>query len=141
LPELLQRPQLLIARDSGGATLASGHRWGNGLEDDMRRALVGDLGALLGGDRVVASPRGAAVGASLRLEVDVRRCLGRPGGTLAFDAAWMITRTTGGPAVAMRRTALELPVQGPGLEGLVAAHDEALRILAREVVQILEAVP
>jgi uncharacterized lipoprotein YmbA len=135
LPEVLQRPQLVTALGPNSVELAPGHRWGNGLDQDLQRALVEDLSALLGSDRVVPYPYGPRVKAAYRVEVAVQRCEGRPGGALTFQATWMLTRGKAEEAVVFRKTALTLPVPGADVESLVAAHDQAVAALAREIAQ------
>jgi hypothetical protein len=45
LPDLLRRPQMVLAEGGGDALgLSETHRWGNPLEQDMQRVLVADLG-------------------------------------------------------------------------------------------------
>ncbi len=135
LPDSLQRPQLVVASGAGAAELSENHRWGNGLDKDLQRILVENLGALLGSEAVVAYPYGDRVKAPWRLEVDVQRLEGRPGGVLALRATWMLVPAAGGPARLLRRTALDEPVSGPGLEALVAAHDRILDRLSREIAE------
>ncbi len=141
LPEVLQRPQLVTSLGPHSLELASGHRWGNALENDMQRVLVENLSLLLGSDRVVASPNGSRVAAAYRVEVDVSRCEGRPGGTLRFQATWMITGTKEEAALVLRRTTLEEPVQGQDADALVRAHSLALAALSREITSALKALP
>ena len=99
LPDLLQRPQLVMALGPGTAELSGTHRWGNPLEQDMQRVLVDNLALLLGSDAVVASPLGDRVAADYRVEVDVRGCAAWPAGGLTLDAAWMVTRPGAARAV------------------------------------------
>lgn len=133
LSEALQRSHLVIARSEGTLEISEAHRWGNGLGPDVQRVLVENLGALLGGDAVVAHPFGERVKAGWRLEVDVQRLDGRPGGVLSLRATWMLTPAAGGAALLRRRSMLEEPVPDSGPEALVAAHDRVLDRLSREI--------
>lgn len=135
LPDSLQRPQLVVAAGAGSAELSEAHRWGNGLDKDVQRVLVENLGALLGSDAVVAYPYGDRVKAAWRLEVDVQRLEGRPGALLGLRATWMLVPAAGGPARLLRRSVLDEPVSGPGLEALVAAHDRILDRFSREIAE------
>lgn len=137
IPDVLQRPQIVATLAPGGLELTPGHRWGNSLEKDMQRVLVADLSALLRSDRVVAAPNGSRVKASYRVQVDVQRCEGRPGGTLTFQATWMITRPQETRALFLRTTSLEVPVGGKDAYALVAAHDQALAGLGKEIAACL----
>ena len=132
LPELLRRPQLVEARGPGRLGLLEDHRWGNPLDQDMRRVLVADLALLLRSEAVVPSPYGDRVGAAYRVEVTVESCQAQPGAGLALRASWMLTRPGVERAVAWRRSEFRVPL-GPGPDALAAAHSAALAELAREL--------
>ena len=135
LPEALQRPQLVTALGPGTLELSDTHRWGNGLDKDMQRVLVENLSALLGNESVVAFPYGGRVKAGLRLEVDVLRCDGRPGGILSLRATWMVTRLEGGPALLRKQITLDEPVAGQDLEALATAHSRIMEKLSRDIAE------
>jgi uncharacterized lipoprotein YmbA len=137
LPEVLQRPQLVTALGPNTVELAPGHRWANGLDQELQRVLVDELSALLGSGKVVAYPYGPRVNAAYRVEVAVQRCEGRPGGTLTFQATWMLTRGKAVEALVLRKTALTMPVPGADVASLVTAHEQAVTALAREIAQAL----
>ena len=132
LPELLRRPQLVEARGPGRLGLLEDHRWGNPLDQDMRRVLVADLALLLRSEAVVPSPYGDRVGAAYRVEVTVESCQAQPGAGLALRASWMLTRPGVERAVAWRRSEFRVPL-GPGPDALAAAHSAVLAALAREL--------
>ena len=133
LPEALQRTQLVTEAAPGVLSISERHRWANGLEKDVQRVLAENLSALLGNDAVVAFPDGERVKAAWRLELDVQRLDGRPGGVLALRATWMLVPARGGVAALRRRVSLDEPVGGSGLEALAAAHDRVLDRLSREI--------
>jgi hypothetical protein len=129
LPELLQRPQLVLATGPGTYQLAEGHRWANGLDRELQRALGTALSSALGAE-VVAFPDGPKVQAARRLEVEILHCEAAPGNTLAFHATW----TLSGAGTPLRRTTrLDEPVAGKTPEALVAAHERVLAALAKEI--------
>ena len=141
IPGALQRPQLVTTLGPGAVGFASGHRWGDLLENEIQRVLVEDLARLLATGRVVAAPYGPRVDAAYRVEVDILRCDGRPGGTLAFTATWMLTRPREDRAQALGRTTLEEPVRGEDPEALVAAHDRVLAALCGEIAAKVRSLP
>ena len=140
LPDLLMRPQMVVARASGALELSEAHRWGNPLDQDMRRVLVDDLGRLLGSDAVVASPLGPRVAAAYRLEVEVGVCEAS-GTALRLEAVWMLTRPGSAQAVLVRRSALRETLPDPGPESLAAAHSRVLAALGREIALELVKLP
>ncbi|MFN8010517.1 MAG: PqiC family protein [Holophagaceae bacterium] len=133
LPEALQRTQLVTEAGAGALAISERHRWANGLDRDVQRVLAENLAALLGSEAVVPFPDGERVKAAWRLELDVQRLDGRPGGTLMLRATWMLVPAKGGAAAVRRRVSLDEPVGGPGLESLAAAHDRILDRLSREI--------
>lgn len=139
LPEILQRPQLVMEVGPGALSLLETHRWGNGLDKDIQRVLVENLIRLTGTDTVVAYPYGERVKAAYRLELDVHRLEGKPGGTLTLEATWIVARPQGGQATILRRTTLHRPIQGQDAEALVAAHNLILGDLSREIAAELTA--
>ena len=92
-----------------------------------------NLTLLTGSRAVVAFPYGERAKATHRLEVDVHRLDGKPGGTLTLQVTWMVSRPQGGPALLLRRTTLQRSIQGPDAEALVAAHDLILGDLSHEI--------
>jgi hypothetical protein len=139
LPEMLQRPQLVVAQGPGTLGLSETHRWGNPLDQDIQRVLVENLALRLGGDAVVASPYGERVAARYRLELEVLSCDPGDGGGLALKALWMVTPSAGGPALVVRRTDLREPLAGPDPEALVAAHNRILGALSETIASALKA--
>jgi uncharacterized lipoprotein YmbA len=137
LPETLQRPQVVMEVGPGTLSLLETHRWGNGLGKDIQRVLVENISQLTGSDTVVAYPYGERVNATHRLEVDVQRLDGKPGGTLTLQATWMVARPQGGQALLLHKTTLQRPVQGQDAEALVAAHSLILGDLSREIAAAL----
>jgi hypothetical protein len=131
LPELLQRPQLVVAEGSAQG-LSAAHRWGSPLDQDMQRVLAQDLGLLLGSDAVVASPYGERVTAVYRVELDVLSCTAQPG-ALTLEAMWMVTRPGAPQAILLRRTVLREALPDPGPDTLAAAYSRILATLGREI--------
>jgi len=136
VPDLLQRPQMVLSQGPGAVQLSETHRWANPLDQDMQRVLVQNLSLLLGSDAVVASPLGRLAGAAYRVQVEVRACAAQPGG-LTLDAVWMVTRPGAAQALLLRRTRLTEALPGPGPDALAEAHSRLLAALSREIAEAL----
>lgn len=133
LPEALRRPQLLLETTPGNLRVLRSHRWAGGLDKDIQGVLVENLSRLSGSGSIVVFPYGERVRARYRLEVEVHYLAGKPGGTLALRATWMLCPPQGGQALLVRRSELERPVAGSDPEALVAAHDAIIADLSREI--------
>ncbi|MGA2080012.1 MAG: PqiC family protein [Holophaga sp.] len=138
LPEVLLRPQMVVARGSA-LELSETQRWGNPLDRDMQRVLAQNLALLLGSDAVVPSPYGERVAAAFRVDVDVQRWDARDGGELVLEAVWMVSPAAGGKALLVRHTSLREPVPGADADALAAAHSRVLGALSREIAEGLRA--
>lgn len=140
LPELLQRPQMLVPEGASGLALVEDRRWGNPLDKDLQRVLARNLGLLLGSDAVAASPGGERIGANYRVQVEVQRWDARGGQGLVLEATWMITGMGGGPALAYQRTRLVETLAGTAPESLAAAYSAQAGKLSQEIVDGLRKV-
>lgn len=133
LPDALKRPQLFEETTPGTLKLVESHRWANGLDRDLQRVMVDNLSRLLGSETVVAFPYGDRVQADYRLEIDVHRLVGSPGGQLSLQATWMLCPANKGPALLVKKATLEKPVAGATPQALVEAHGQALADLSRMI--------
>jgi uncharacterized lipoprotein YmbA len=139
LPELLHRSQLVVRTSADSLSLLDSHRWGNALDQDLQQVLGEDLGALLGGGSVVRYPHGEGARAKYRLNLEVHRLDGQPGGSLQFRGTWSLARREDGQVVLRRDFAIQEPVAGREVEGLVAAHNRAVAVLAQALAADLKA--
>lgn len=71
LPELLDRPELLLPQGQAGVQALGSHRWAEPLRDAVPRLLHQDLAVLLGQARVWAAPVPAGVAITRQLRVEV----------------------------------------------------------------------
>lgn len=140
VPEALQRPQLVLVTGPGTYEVSEVHHWANGLEGDLQRVLVENLGRLLGSGNVVAAPGGSTVKAALRLDLEVLQCEGRPGGSLILRASWCVLGP-GKQPLARQVASFEVPVPGKDIPALVRAHSTAMGLLARDIVKGLATLP
>jgi uncharacterized protein len=132
LPRYLDRPQLLIRHDPARVAPAGGHRWAGPLDEEFGRTLATNLGRTLGSRRVSAYPVQPPYEVDYRIRVDVERFDGRPGGSLALSARWVILPAAGGQVLAVGHSSIELPA-GQGFASFVGAHATALAELAAQI--------
>jgi len=133
LPELLLRPQLVLAQGSDRMSLSETHHWGNGLDRDIQRVLIQNLSALLGNDAIVVYPEGPRVKAAYQLDLDVQRLEGQLGGPLVLEATWTLMKPGQPQAILHKRTRILEAVSGQDMDALIAAHNRAIQALSREI--------
>jgi uncharacterized protein len=141
LPELLQRSQIVYLKAPGTYGLSDTHRWGNTLEKDMQQVLAENLSVLLHDDAVVLYPQGERFQTFFRVALEVLQCDGEPGGMLRFRAIGTVMRCGNKQRLLSRRFDFQEPANGPGIEGLVQAHNRVLERLSQELATALTSLP
>jgi uncharacterized protein len=139
LPEVADRPQLVLRVAANEVAIAEQHRWAEPLKGEIARAIARNLAHLLGTARVATNTENAGRDADYRVLVDVQRFDSVLGEAAAIEALWSIRRGTGGEPVAGRFFVRE--PAGPGYDALVAAHGRALAALSRDLAKAIRSMP
>jgi uncharacterized lipoprotein YmbA len=136
LPELVDRPHLVLRTGANQVVIAEQHRWAEPLRRELPRVvaanLARELGAWVGDARESTSQ-----GADYRVAMDIRRFDSTLGDSITIEALWVIQGN--GSAVPYRGYSLVREPAGGGYDGLVAAHDRALGVMSREIASALKA--
>jgi uncharacterized lipoprotein YmbA len=135
LPELVDRPQLVVRIAENRVAILEAHRWAEPLKSELPRLLAQNLGQLLGTDRVSSYRQSAAADAQYRVLVDIVRLESVPGDSVTLEANWTLRRPGGA-----RRTGRSLvreKVAGQGYDALVAACSRALYGVSGDIAQAI----
>lgn len=133
LPDLLDRPQIIVRTGETTVSISDFQRWAGTLRKDCTRVLVENLNILLQDVRAAAATDDIALDPDFIVAVHVNRFDGRPEGGLVLSAVWSIKHTKGKPEMAVRKSLIDEKSEAPGYEGLVAAHSRAVAALSREI--------
>lgn len=135
LPELVDRPQLVVPDAGTRVAILETQRWAEPLKSALPRLLAENISRLMNSDRVSAYPQHAANSAEYRLFVDIQR-FEQAGNTVVVDALWEIRSAKGAKPVTGRSKLVE-PVGSADYEAVVAGYSRAVATLSKEVVQSL----
>jgi len=135
LPELVDRPQLVVPAAGTRVTILETQRWAEPLKSALPRLLADNISRLMNSDRVSAYPQHAANSAEYRLFVDIQR-FELAGSTVVVDALWEIRSAKGAKPVTGRSKLVE-PVGSADYEAVVAGYSRAVATLSKEMVQSL----
>ncbi len=133
LPDLLDRPQIIVRTGETTVSVSDFHRWAGTLRKDFSRVLVENLNILLRDVPAAAATDDIALDPDVIVVVHVNRFDGRPEGGLVLSALWSIKQPKGKPGMAVRKSLIDEKSEAPGYEGLVAAHSRAVAALSREI--------
>ncbi|HMS83857.1 MAG TPA: PqiC family protein [Nitrospira sp.] len=124
LPDMVDRPQLVLRTSEHRVVLAETHRWAGPLKTEIARVLAENLAHLLGSRSILSYPQRGAERADVRLSVDVQRFESILGKTATIDAIWTVQWTDGKQRT--DRTHVQETVSDESYDALVAAHSRAL---------------
>jgi uncharacterized lipoprotein YmbA len=132
IPDLVDRPQIVTRVSGNEVALNEFARWGEPLRSGVATAIAGDLGRLLGSERVSMSSQTVAGTESWRVRVDIVQFDSMPGEAVAVDALWTV-HVAGRTTLLTGRSTVREPVSGAGYDALVAAHSRALATVSRDI--------
>lgn len=138
LPELVDRPQLVVRLAGNRVAILETHRWAEPLKSEIPRLIAENLGRLLGSSRVASHPQHAGADADYRVLVDIQRFEASPGEAVVVEAIWSLRPVSGGVAKTGRSLVRE-PVGSPDYEALVAAYNRALLAVSVDLAKAIRA--
>ncbi len=132
IPQLVDRPQLVIRTGPSQVDIAEQERWAAPLKESLPRLLASELNKRAPGVRFVEFGSAAINLPSAHLRVEIRRFDVEPGRGATIDAHW-IYRPNVGDAVTEHEASFHEPLTGTGYEGYVEALRRACLGLARSM--------
>ena len=138
LPEVVDRPQLVVRAAANRVEILETHRWAEPLKSGIPRLIAENLRRLLQSDRVSSYPQHAGVDADYRVLVDIQRFESSPGEAVTVEAVWSLRRAAGG-APKTGRSLVREPVDAVGYDPIVAAYGRALLAVSRDLAGAIQA--
>lgn len=138
LPEVVDRPQLVVRVAANRVAILETHRWAEPLKSDISRLVAQNLGHLLGSNRVSYYQQHSVVGADYRVLLDIVRMELVPGEAVTIESAWTVRRTGGGTPRTGRSLVRE-EIGGAGYDALVLACSRALASVSADLAKAIRA--
>jgi uncharacterized lipoprotein YmbA len=142
LPEVIERPQLVLRTSANKVTLAEEHQWAEPLKSEIPRVIAENLSRLLGAKQVSVYPQSVGDQAQYHVLVDVQRFESTLGGRVSIDAFWTIRHNSeNGAALKTGRSSVEETAGGQGYEAIAAAHSRGLVRVSRDIADAIRSTP
>jgi uncharacterized protein len=138
LPDLVDRPQLVVRVAANRVDILESHRWAEPLKSEIPRLIARDLGHELNSNRVSSYQQRAGGDADYRVLVDLVRFESLPGEGVIVEAVWTIRPGSGG-APRSGRSLLREKLAGGGYDELVAGYSRAIAALSRDLAREIRA--
>ncbi|WP_129128239.1 PqiC family protein [Geomonas oryzae] len=132
LPELLDRPQLVVRVAPNRVDILEAHRWAEPLKEEIPRLLAQDMGRRLGSGRVFAYGQSSGTDAKYGVPVDILRLEAVTGEAVTIEAVWSVRR---GSDSRVGRAVVREKTTGPGYDAVADATSRALNALSAEIVK------
>jgi uncharacterized protein len=133
LPELVDRPQLVVRAQANRVTILEQQRWAEPLRAGVARVVAENLARSLGTHQI--STRDDVISkADCQVSLDVRRFDAQPDSAVTVETLWTVVCIDLGKR-AGQTVAREAIAKGKDaeLDGVVAAHGRALDALSRDI--------
>lgn len=141
LPELLDRPQIVIRKGANRMEVIDSRRWIEPLADNISRVLRENLAALLATERIVAYPWNRNAAFDYQVAVEILRFEGQGLGEARLEVVWAVRDRQGKPLIPDRRARFQVPTASPDYEGLVRALSDTLSLLCLEISREIKNLP
>jgi uncharacterized lipoprotein YmbA len=136
IPELVNRPQLVVRQTPNRVDVLESHRWAEPLKSEIPRLMAQNLAQLLGSSRVIAYGQAAGSEPRYRVLVDIIRMEAVPGESVTVEAGWLVR---GAASVSREgRGVFREKVSGAGYEPVALALSRALGDLSCEVAKTIQ---
>lgn len=137
LPEIVDRPQLVLRSGETQVLISDNHLWGQALKSEITRNLAAHLARETGAAHVILPGQAGLDDAEIKLAVDILRFDSVLGGAATIEARWSVLRKGVAKSVSgyalVRETA-----SAAGYDAIVAAHSRALARLSRDMAATLK---
>lgn len=138
LPELVDRPQLVVADAGSKVAILETRRWAEPLKSAVPRLLAENLSRLIGAEQVSCYPQHAADSTDYRIFVDFQRFEATET-VVTVDALWSIRSVKAGKPLNGRSRITET-IANAEYETLVAAYSRALAAVSRDLARSVQAI-
>jgi uncharacterized lipoprotein YmbA len=131
VPASVDQPEFVVQVASNRVELDEFNRWAAPLNDNIARAVAGDLVVLLGTPDVATSPMANFIPA-YSVTINVERFESTRNQGVLLDAMWAVHQTVGG-TLRPGRTVAQEAAQGDSYDALAAAHSRALARMSGDI--------
>jgi hypothetical protein len=132
IPDLVDRPQMVLRVDASRVTIAEQARWAEPLKIAIARAVAGNLGKMLDGARTAAYPQVTGSSADYQVFLDVQNFEAVLGSASTIEVLWTV-KAGKDKSEKTGRSVMREAVTGADHAALVAAHERALAAISREI--------
>lgn len=135
IPVVLNRPQIATLSGSNTVIISEYDRWAGSLNDNLVRILTDNLAALMPSQTVVPYELGRRLDSAYQLVIDIQQFDGILGKNITLKAGWIIIDNDTKKPILVKKSLINMDVQGNSYNDFVAVMSNALGKLSLEIAQ------
>lgn len=133
IPRHLDRKEIVTRVSQNEVLVDQFSLWAGPLSESFSRVLAENLSVMLNTDETVPFPWRANYPIKYQVVIHVVRFDGLPGEEALLRARWIILAEKGKKILFKRQSLIQVPVEAPGIESLVAAKSRLLQEFSRRI--------
>lgn len=133
VPELVDRPQMVVRRGANQVDVLEQHRWAQPLPAEITQALATALAARLPQARIVLDRETGSTQADYRVTLDVKRFEAVLGEAATVQSSWTIQPNAAKAAPRVGQSTVQMPAGGADYDALAAAFSSAVRQTGNDI--------
>jgi uncharacterized lipoprotein YmbA len=137
VPELVDRPQMVLRIGANKVMIAEYARWAEPLKSEIPRVIAANLTFLIGGAQVSTYPQNTNADTDCQVFIDLQRFDSTLGDAATLDVLWTV-RLAGSGKLMGGRSAVREAAGADGYDALVAAHARALAAVSRDIARAID---
>ena len=141
IPDLWDRPQLVLTKSANEVNFSEFHRWASPLKAEIPRVVVRNLSRVLDDPTIWLREDFAGARPDMRVQVTIDRMEASAGDSVQLDAAWAIRAAEGDFVARVGRVSIVEKTADASHDAVVSATRRALLALSVAVAKDIAAVP
>ncbi len=137
LPEMIDRPQLVVRTNTNRVVVADTHRWAGLLKNEIPRVIAENLSRILGSTNIRYYPQHGSDTAEARIYVDIQRFESVLGKYATIDAIWTI-QWAGSTGRQTESVHVQEPVPDESYDAVVTAYGRAIFAVSQAIASTLQ---
>ncbi len=138
IPTYLNQAKIATIADNHKLQIDQFNRWAEPLEDGLGRVLAENMAILLNTANVYIYPVGRDVSMDYQVKVAMSRFGADSKGTATLVAFWSIIGNDGQKVMSRRRSAITEQAASKDIDAIVAAQNNTLQKLSREIADVIQ---
>ncbi|EEF24290.1 conserved hypothetical protein [Ricinus communis] len=140
IPEVVDRPQIVVLKADSQVSVAEQSRWAEPLNSNISRVVADNLAHLLPGAQVSSVAQSRTVASDYRVMVEVQHFDSIVGEGVRDEFLWIVHTPNSDGVEKRGRTVVRETAEGGEYAALVAAHSRALTTLSRDIATAIQAI-